>query len=94
VRPLIFFVQPCNTIKDVKEGLSFRLGVLVYRQIILFNGKKLEGDRDLASYGVQKDSTLHMVLWRAVNHSDRQIANIWKTMYAKLYPHSYFEVYD
>jgi ubiquitin C len=54
-------VQLCNTIKEVKDELSDILFISYYVQCILFNGKQLEDDRDLASYGVQMDSTLHMV---------------------------------
>jgi ubiquitin C len=65
-----FIVRRCNTIKDVKEELFQRLNIPVHRQCILFNGKRLEDNRDLASYGVQSDCTLHMILRPIVNHSD------------------------
>jgi ubiquitin len=66
-----FIVQRSNTIKDVKDKLSGRLRVPDHLECILFfNGKKLENGCDLASYGVQMDSTLHMALWRSVDNSD------------------------
>jgi ubiquitin len=65
-----FIVQRSNTIKDVKDKLSDRLMIPVHIQGILFNGKQLEDGRDLGSYGVQMDSTLHMVLRYTVNHPD------------------------
>jgi hypothetical protein len=68
-----FIVQRSNTVKDVKDKLSDRLMIPVHILGILFNGKQLEDDRDLASYGVQMDSTLHMVLRNTVDHSESQI---------------------
>lgn len=37
-------------------------GVPVDQQRLIFGGKQLEGDKTLADYDVQEDSTLHMVL--------------------------------
>lgn len=54
-------VEQRYTIKDVKDKLFQKLSIPGHHQSIVFAGKRLEDDRDLASYGVQMHSTLIMV---------------------------------
>ncbi|KAK2643697.1 hypothetical protein Ddye_018892 [Dipteronia dyeriana] len=55
-------VQLCNTIKNVKQKLYDKLKISPHLHKIVFAGRRLSDDRNLASYGIQKDSTLLMVL--------------------------------
>ncbi|KAH7573206.1 hypothetical protein ACOSP7_006702 [Xanthoceras sorbifolium] len=50
-----------NTTKDVKDKLFDKLKIPVKYQNFVFAGKQLVEDRDLASYNVQKHSTLELV---------------------------------
>ncbi|XP_015887839.2 uncharacterized protein LOC107422844 [Ziziphus jujuba] len=50
------------TIREVKEKLCCKVRVPICIQSIVFAGKQLEEDRNLASYNIQKHYTLHMVL--------------------------------
>ncbi|XP_038724171.1 polyubiquitin-like [Tripterygium wilfordii] len=59
---IIIDVWPFNTIEDVKEMIFNKLKIPVKYQSLVFAGKRLENDRDLASYGVEKHSTLKVVL--------------------------------
>ncbi|KAK2643684.1 hypothetical protein Ddye_018879 [Dipteronia dyeriana] len=54
-------VELSNTIKDVKEKLFTKLQNPFKFQKFLFGGKQLKEERDLASYKIQKHSTLRMV---------------------------------
>lgn len=54
-------VQRCDSVKDVKDKIFHKLKISSNYQSIVFAGKRLEEDRDLASYGIQMHSTLHMV---------------------------------
>ncbi len=49
-------------IRDVHNMLSDREGMPMYDQRLIYAGKQLERDRFLSDYGIQKESTLHMVL--------------------------------
>lgn len=55
-------VARSNTIREVKEKICCKVRLPIYVQSIVFAGKRLEEDRNLASYDIQKHSTLHMVL--------------------------------
>ncbi|XP_038720013.1 polyubiquitin-B-like [Tripterygium wilfordii] len=59
---IIIDVWPFNTIGDVKGMIFERLKIPVEYQSVVFAGKRLENDRDLASYSVEKHSTLSVVL--------------------------------
>lgn len=61
-RTLTLDVQQNMTVQDVKDKIFKKLKIPVHLQSIIFSGKRLEGGRDLASYHIQKHSTLSMVL--------------------------------
>ncbi|XP_059650856.1 uncharacterized protein LOC132296828 [Cornus florida] len=52
-----------DTVKDVKEKLFDKLGLPVEVQSLVFAGRSLENDCELASYNIQKDSTLNISFW-------------------------------
>ncbi|KAK1593016.1 hypothetical protein Q3G72_034446 [Acer saccharum] len=56
-------VQLTSTIKDIKHKLFDKLRIPFHLQSVVFAGKRLEENRDLASYNVQQHSTLHMVFY-------------------------------
>ncbi|OMO95255.1 Ubiquitin [Corchorus capsularis] len=57
----IFNVQQNMTVKDLKDKLYEKLKIPVHLQSLIFAGKRLEAERDLASYSIQKNCTVYMV---------------------------------
>ncbi|PRQ36673.1 putative ubiquitin [Rosa chinensis] len=55
-------VTRSNTVREVKEKIFCKVRVPTIRQSIVFSGKRLEDKCSLASYNIQKQSTLHMVM--------------------------------
>ena len=51
-----------DTIEDIKNRIMEKEGVPTDQQRLIFGGKQLEGQKTLADYDVQEDSTFHMVL--------------------------------
>jgi len=61
-KTLTLDVEPSDTIENVKKKIQEKEGFLLNKQILIFTEKKLENNKTLADYNIQKKSTLHLVL--------------------------------
>lgn len=55
-------VQDSDTIGSIKSKIHEKEGIPVDQQRLVFNGKQLEDNMKISDYGIQSDSSIHLVL--------------------------------
>ena len=55
-----FDIELDSTVGELKEQISFKLGIPTSEQRLSYNGKSLEDNMPLSDYEVQKDATITM----------------------------------
>lgn len=59
--PITIEVENADTIESIKLKIQDKLEIMLKDQILFFEEKKLENERTLQDYNIQKDATIHLV---------------------------------
>ena len=58
----MLLVQEDDTVRSVKMQFKDKQGTPVDQQRLLYGGEELDDKKTLKDYGIERDSTLHLVL--------------------------------
>lgn len=61
-RTIVFDIEGSETVNDLKEMIFEKDGIPVKSQRLLHQGKQLDSNRTLVESGVERESTIHIVL--------------------------------
>jgi ubiquitin C len=61
-KTMTFEVQANETMQDIKKKIADREGIPPDQQRLLFVGKELKDDTTLQDHGIQKESTIHLIM--------------------------------
>ncbi|XP_059650857.1 ubiquitin-like [Cornus florida] len=62
IKTIAFNVKRSKTIKNIKAMLHSKEGISENLQELFLTGERLQDDKKLVDYGIQRNSTLHLVL--------------------------------
>ena len=54
--------HPLATVRSLLDAINERVGYSMWEFRLIYGGKQLNRDRFLRDYGVQRESTVHLVL--------------------------------
>ena len=60
-KSVVLTVQPTDTIESIKKQLEVKEGLPADEQTLIFCGKKLENERLVNEYNLEKEGTIHVV---------------------------------
>lgn len=55
-------VEPDESIESLKSKIQQKEGITPDQQRVVFEGKQLDSTKSISDYGIEEDSTLHLVL--------------------------------
>ena len=61
-KTLCLSVNSNDTVNEIKQKIQQKEGIPLEQQRLVFNGKQLEDGNTIADYGIQADSSIHLVL--------------------------------
>jgi ubiquitin len=57
-----FEFDASTTVQDVKKAINDKVGIPIDQQRLVWSGKELQDGRTIGDYGVQNESTFHLIL--------------------------------
>lgn len=88
-KKITLYVDPSNTIANIKSQITFKTGIQESKMRLLWAGKELEDNRTLSDYGIPKEAVIALVV-KNQNNNYYLVIFTWNRLVLEMFERQFF----